>query len=94
MSYDPPRFTRLTMGYFAFVRRDGSRRYHATVPDFPGCRAEADRLDGLADAVRAAVRSHAHSGNWPAPTSLEKLPKQESDHDGYWLVVEVDIATD
>lgn len=94
MSYNAPRATRLTMGYFAFVRRDGSRRYHATLPDFPGCRAESERLDGLADAVRSAVRAQAPAGRWPKPTALEKLPRQESDHDGYWLMVEIGPETD
>lgn len=94
MSYDAPQDSRLSMGYFAFVRRDASRRYHATLPDFPGCRAEAARLADLAEAVRSAVLEHAGKLGWPPPTRLEQLPRQDSDHDGYWLMVDVEPMLD
>ncbi|WP_162301459.1 type II toxin-antitoxin system HicB family antitoxin [Cognatilysobacter segetis] len=76
------------MGYFAFVRRDADRRYHATLPDFPGCSVDATRLDALADAIRDAMRACVDGGEWPVPTRLEQLPRQDADHDGYWLMVE------
>ncbi|TZF90370.1 hypothetical protein [Cognatilysobacter lacus] len=79
----------MSAGYFAFVRRDESRRYVATLPDFPGSRVEAERLSDLAEAVRVLMREHAAEGGWPASTRLEKLPRQLEDHDGYWLMVEV-----
>ena len=80
----------MSAGYFAFVRRDAARRYHASVPDFDGCSVDCDRVGDVADAVRAAIRAEARRVGWPPPTSLEKLPRQPDDHDGYWLMVEVD----
>ena len=77
------------MGYFAFVRRDTARRYHASLPDFPGCTAEAEHLDALEAAVRDAVIPCARAAGWPPPTGLEALPRQPDDHDGFWLMVEV-----
>jgi hypothetical protein len=82
----------LTMGYFAFVRRDAARHYHATLPDFPGLAADAARLDVLGDAIRDAVVAHVASGPWPTATRLEQLPRQHGDHDGYWLMVEAGPA--
>lgn len=77
------------MGYFAFVRRDSERRYHATLPDFPGCAVEVARLDKLDAAIRTAARACVNGGDWPVPTRLEQLPRQDADHDGYWLMVEI-----
>ena len=76
------------MGYFAFVRRDAARRYHASIPDFPGLEVEAERLDLLGTAVRDAIIRQARVDGWPAPTGLEALPRQPDDHDGFWLMVE------
>jgi hypothetical protein len=81
------------MGYFAFVRRDADRRYHATLPDFPGCRVEAGRIDALQAAIGDALRDIALRSGWPVPTRLEALPPQVDGHDGYWLMVEVDRAS-
>lgn len=82
----------MSTAYFAFVRRDDARRYHATLPDFPDCRAEVERLADLAEAIRAAVQACDRPDSWPPPTSLERLPRQEADHEGYWLLVDVGAA--
>lgn len=76
------------MGYFAFVRRDAARRYHATLPDFPGVEASAERIGALPDAVRAAIARHLGGRPPPPPTRLESLPRVTGDADGYWLLVE------
>ncbi|WP_133499864.1 type II toxin-antitoxin system HicB family antitoxin [Cognatilysobacter terrigena] len=78
----------MSRGYFAFVRRDADRRYHATLPDFPGCTAEADTLEALTSAVRETVREQARSTGWPAATRLEALPRAPGDHEGFWLMVD------
>ncbi|WP_462114161.1 type II toxin-antitoxin system HicB family antitoxin [Lysobacter xanthus] len=78
------------MGYFAFVRRDAARRYHATLPDFPDCIVEAERLDTLEAAIRGAVQGAAAGGGWPPPTRLEALPRPPDGAEGYWLMVDVD----
>ena len=52
----------MSLAYFAFVRRDEQRRYHAVLPDFPGCRALAERLDLLDDAIRAGQARYDLSG--------------------------------
>lgn len=75
--------------YFAFVRRDEARRYHATLPDFPGCAAEADGFETLSGRIRDAVFAHARSHGWPPPTRQEALPRQADDHDGFWLMVDL-----
>ena len=80
----------MSLAYFAFVRRVEQRRYHAVLPDFPGCRALAERLDLLDDAIRAAIAGHAGAGAMPEPTRLEALPRQPDDHEGYWLMVDVE----
>ena len=79
----------MSRGYFAFVRRDDERRYHATLPDFPGCTAQADRLAALNRAIRDAVLPQVRTSGWPAPTRLEALPRQPGDHDGFWLMVDL-----
>jgi hypothetical protein len=78
----------LTMGYFAFVRRDAARHYHATLPDFPGVEVDVDGFEALDEAIRDAVVAHVAGGAWPVPTRLEQLPRQAEDHDGYWLMIE------
>ena len=78
----------MTRGYFAFVRRDAERRYHATLPDFPGCAVAVAGLAALDHAVREAMHAHVGHGDWPVPTRLEQLPRQADDADGYWLMVE------
>ena len=80
------------MRYFAFVRRDGQRRYLASFPDFADVRVEAERLDALDATIRDALRARVGRGPWPAPTRLEQLPRQPEDHDGSWLMVEVGPA--
>ena len=80
------------MGYFAFVTRDAARRYHATLPDFPGCAVEVRRVDALDAAIRAALQARVDGGAWPVPTRLEQLPRLGDDHDGYWLMVEAGPA--
>ncbi|MGY4515429.1 type II toxin-antitoxin system HicB family antitoxin [Lysobacter sp. HA18] len=82
----------MSRGYFAFVRRDAQHRYHATLPDFPGCTAEAERLSALTQAIREAVQAQARTSGWPTPTRLEALPRQVDDHEGYWLMVEMSAA--
>ncbi|WP_162823788.1 type II toxin-antitoxin system HicB family antitoxin [Lysobacter sp. TY2-98] len=79
----------MNRGYFAFVRRDAERHYHATLPDFPGCSAQAERLVALNRAVREAVMQHVRTAGWPVPTRLEALPRQPDDDDGFWLMVDI-----
>lgn len=80
----------MNSGYFAFVRRDAERRYSATLPDFPGLTVHASQLAELPAAVRESIAEH--SGTWalPPPTRQEALPRQPDDHEGYWLMVELD----
>lgn len=78
----------MSRAYFAFVRRDAARRYHATLPDFPGCAVDADTLAALIREIRESIRAQARSGGWPTPTRLESLPRAAGDHEGYWLMVD------
>lgn len=62
------------MEYVAFVQRDGSGTYRATLPDFPGCEALAMSWLQVEDAVREAVRLHiAGLSDVPAPTPIDVL---------------------
>ena len=80
----------MSRSYFAFVRRDEAHRYHAVLPDFPGCGASVERLEQLAEAIRAAVRDHVAEAAMPEATRLEALPRQPDDHEGYWLMVDLE----
>jgi len=82
------------MRYFAFITRDAGKRYHATLPDFPGCRAHARSLASLTPAIlkaiEAAIGERLHSGCLPDATAATALPVPDHAHDGYWL--QVDLA--
>ena len=80
----------MSRSYFAFVRRDEAHRYHAVLPDFPGCGASVERLEHLADAIRAAVLGRVDSASMPEPTRMDALPRQPDDHEGYWLMVDLE----
>lgn len=83
------------MRYFAFITRDADKRYHATLPDFPGCRAHARSIATLPPAIVKAVEAACGTGlraaRMPAATAATALPVPDHAHDGYWLLV--DFAT-
>lgn len=82
------------MRYFAFITRDADKRYHATLPDFPGCRAHARTIATLPPAIVKAVRTACgtlREERLPEATAATSLPVPDDAHDGYWLLV--DLAT-
>ena len=62
-----------------------------TLPDFPGCVAEARSLGGIEAAAREAVDIHLGSAAFPAgdPLRSELLPEAFDTREGYWMLVDL-----
>ncbi|MFZ5655875.1 MAG: type II toxin-antitoxin system HicB family antitoxin [Pseudomonadota bacterium] len=77
------------MHYLAFVQRDESGGYFATLPDFPGCQASAPSWLQLEDAIRGAVRVHVSNRTEPVPppTPIELLTEDSAPPDSCWMQV-------
>ncbi len=77
------------MQYFAFVQRDGSGGYLATLPDFPGCTASAASWLQLEGAIRFAVRLHMRERLEPAPepTPIELFTEDSAPANSCWMQV-------
>lgn len=77
------------MHYLAFVQRDASGTYLATLPDFPGCSATAPSWLQMEAAIRGAVRAHvdAHRLHVPPPTPIESLTEDSAPPDSCWMKV-------
>jgi predicted RNase H-like HicB family nuclease len=74
--------------YVAFVQRDGSGTYHATLPDFPGCEALAGSWLQVEDAIREAVRLHiAGLSDVPAPTPIDVITEANLPHEACCMMV-------
>ncbi len=81
------------MLYPIYVHKDAGSAYGAEFPDFPGCFAAADELDGLPAAAQEAAEAHfgADSDPIPSPSSPEALAKSKDYRGGFWLLVDVDL---
>lgn len=79
----------LPMHYLAFVQRDESGAYLATLPDFPGCAASAPSWLQLDDAIRIAVREHVATRTEPVPppTPIELFTEDSAPPDSCWMQV-------
>ena len=77
------------MLYPIYVHKDAGSAYGAEFPDFPGCFAAADELEGLPAAAQEAAEAHfgADSDPIPGPSS----PKSKDYRGGFWLLVDVDL---
>lgn len=82
------------MLYPIYVHKDEGSAYGAAFPDFPGCFAAADELQGLPYAAQEAAEAHFGADNdpIPEPTSPEAWKSDPQFQDGYWMLVDIDLA--
>lgn len=82
------------MLYPVYVHKDDGSAYGAAFPDFPGCFAAADVLQGLPRAAQEAFEAHfgADDEPIPAPTSPHAWANDADYQDGFWLLVDLDVA--
>lgn len=79
------------MKYLAFVQRDPTGAYYATLPDFPGCSATAPSWLRLEQAIRNAVRVHVdkHGIDMPPPTPIELLTEDSAPPNSCWMLAQL-----
>lgn len=76
------------MEYVAYVQRDESGLYRASLPDFPGCIALAGSWLQVEDAIRDAVRLHVvQFPDMPEPTPIEALSEASTPRDACCMYV-------
>lgn len=77
------------MHYLAFVQRDETGAYLATLPDFPGCSATAPSWLQLENAIRIAVRLHVRTRLEPVPppTPIELFTEDSAPPNSCWMQV-------
>ena len=82
------------MLYPIYVHKDEGSAYGATFPDFPGCFAAADDLQGLPRAAQEAAEAHFGADDEPIPpASAPEAWANDADFaGGYWMLVEIDLA--
>ena len=68
--------------------------YAVEFPDFPGCFAASDTMEGLPAAVQEAVEAHFYDdpAPIPAPSSLESLAVSDQYQGGAWMLFDVDLS--
>ncbi|MES2999877.1 MAG: type II toxin-antitoxin system HicB family antitoxin [Pseudomonadota bacterium] len=82
------------MFYPAYVHREKKSAYGLTFPDFEGCFAAADTLEGLPQAAQEAVQVHFMGESFaiPDPSSPERWVKDKRFTGGYWMLVDIDLS--
>ena len=82
------------MLYPIYVHKEEGSAYAASFPDFAGCFTAADDLQALPAAANEAVQAHfgADDEPIPAPSAPEAWADDPDYQDGFWLLVDVDIA--
>ncbi|MHB1272567.1 MAG: type II toxin-antitoxin system HicB family antitoxin [Rhodanobacter sp.] len=82
------------MIYPAYIHKDPSSSYGATLPDFPGCFSAADDLQDLPRMIQEAVEVHFEGEDMdvPAPSAIEALNGNPDYTGGYWMLVYIDVA--
>lgn len=82
------------MLYPIYVHKDEGSAYGAAFPDFPGCFAAADELQDLPRAAQEAAEAHFGADDDPVPEpSFPEAWKDDPDfQDGYWMLVDIDLA--
>lgn len=82
------------MLYPIYVHKDDGSAYGAIFPDFPGCFAAADDLQGLPRAAQEAAEAHfgADEDPIPSPSSPEAWASDAEYSGGFWMLVEIDLT--
>lgn len=82
------------MLYPAYIHHDQGSAYGASLPDFPGCFAAADDLQGLPAAIQEAIEVYFEGEDLaiPAPTDPQRWQADAAYQDGYWLLADVDLT--
>ena len=82
------------MLYPIYVHKDADSAYGAAFPDFPGCFAAADDLQGLPRAAQEAAEAHfgADDDPIPAPTSPQAWSADPDYSGGFWMLVDIDLS--
>ncbi len=82
------------MLYPVYVHKNEGSAYGLTFPDFPGCFSAADELADLPAMAQEAVEVYFEGEDMeiPVPSAPEQWAADERFHEGYWMLVEIDLA--
>jgi len=82
------------MFYPLYVHYDEGSAYGGTFPDFPGCFTAADELTDLPHMAQEAVEVFfdGEGSEIPQPSGMARWKNDTDYQDGFWLLVEIDIA--
>jgi len=81
------------MLYPAYVHKEKESAYGLTFPDFPGCFAAADELEGVPKAAQEAIKVYFEGEKdleLMAPSSFEDWVGDERFTGGFWLLAEIE----
>jgi len=82
------------MLYPVYVHKDEDSAYGLTFPDFPGCFSAADTLADLPRMAQEAVEVHFEGEDFaiPQPSTPEQWTRDKRFTDGYWMLIDIDLA--
>lgn len=82
------------MLYPLYVWKDTESAYGATFPDLPGVNTAADDLADLQAMAQDAVECmyEGEDVDIPAPTSVEHWKDHQDYKDGFWMMIDIDLA--
>lgn len=81
------------MLYPLYVWKDANSAYGATFPDLPGVHTAADDLQDINKAAQEAVETmYEGESNIPAPSAIDKWTGDAAYADGFWMLVNIDLA--
>ncbi|CAK0766412.1 antitoxin HicB [Gammaproteobacteria bacterium] len=82
------------MFYPLYVHYEEGSAYGGTFPDFPGCFTAADELADLPRMAQEAVEVFFEGEDFeiPNPSAINRWKDHADYQDGFWLLVEIDLA--
>lgn len=77
-----------------YVHQENDSAYGGQFPDIPGCFTAADVLDDLPAMAQEAVEAHFEGEDTevPAPSDIVRWKGHPEFSDGFWLLVDIDLA--
>ena len=82
------------MLYPLYVHQENDSAYGGQFPDIPGCFTAADVQDDLPAMAQEAVEAHFEGEDTevPAPSDIVRWKGHPEFSDGFWLLVDIDLA--